>query len=223
MLRVPFVLDPRNLKLKCDILRPNSTKTATGNTLGSYSVYQSNRWFNFIDIGGQDQDLLMQDLSTQKKRTLHFRNDTIEVGWAIRYPKTNGDVYQITDIDVFDEADRRYMSFVVEKRNSATVVEIQTVPSAPRNLAVTYDDTPDGEQWNFTWDAPISDGYSPILRYQFIVLPDTEAESEPVTTSYDTFGPPQPGAHPPGTQVYVTAVNAMGVSPRSTVLTLPSI
>lgn len=122
MLRVPFILDPRNLKLKCDILRPNDQKTATGNTRGNFSVYQSNRWFNWIDVGGQDQDLLMQDLSKQKKRTLHFRNDTIEVGWAIRYPKTSGDIYQITDIDVFDEADRRYMSFVVEKRNAATVV-----------------------------------------------------------------------------------------------------
>lgn len=122
MLRVPFVLDPRNLKLKCDILRPNDQKTATGNTRGNFSVYQSNRWFNWIDVGGQDQDLLMQDLSSQKKRTLHFRNDTVEVGWAIRYPKSTGDIYQITDIDVYDEADRRYMSFVVEKRNAATVV-----------------------------------------------------------------------------------------------------
>lgn len=121
MLRVPFKLDPRSLNLRCDLLRPTNEQTSTRNTRGNFTSYAT-RWFTWIHMGGQDRDLNDQDLSISQKWVLVRRDDTIQVGWAIRYPATTGTVYQITAIDVFDEADRRYMMLKVQVKNSSTVV-----------------------------------------------------------------------------------------------------
>lgn len=123
MLRVPFKLDPRSLNLRCEILKPTNEKTSTRNTLGRfYSMYK--RWFAWIPMGGRDTELADQDMSTSMRRILLMRDDAIESGWAIRYPTVDGKIYQISNIDVFDDADRRYMTAIVGIRNSASVVEI---------------------------------------------------------------------------------------------------
>lgn len=122
MLRVPFKLDYRRLNLRCDILQPTTEKLATRNTKGLFKVVAT-RWFGWIDLSGIDQDLNFQDSSTTKKRILIRRDDTIQPGWAIRYPAdSSGSAYQITDITVFEEADRRFTSAVVMLRNSLTTI-----------------------------------------------------------------------------------------------------
>lgn len=119
---IPFKLDPRRLNLKCDILRPSSTKTATRNSKGEFVVYAANRWFGWLQIGGTESENGHQDVSVSTRRIFLRRDDRIESGWAIRYPKTTGDVFQIYAIDVFEDGDRRYMTAVVDIKNSATVV-----------------------------------------------------------------------------------------------------
>ena len=124
MLRNPFRTDPRRLNLRCEILQPTNERTETRNTLGRFYVV-GKRWFGEIHLGGEDRDYGEQDVAIGTRRILLRRDDTIQPGWAIRYPVgESGEVLQIQTVDILDNCDRQYMTARVEVRRSVTVVDM---------------------------------------------------------------------------------------------------
>jgi len=93
------------------------------------------------------------------------------------------------------------------------VADYPIIPSQPRSLAVVYDS--ENDQFDFTWNAPLSDGGSALTEYNFYV--NGAYVNSPAATEFTNID--NGTLVSDGDEIYVTAVNSLGESGRSNTVT----